>query len=110
MQLEGADIVLGVEMQSTGEVACFGKVFMMHVESLRRPGFNLPVRGRVLITAGGPSNKETSSTCKKDWKYGYSIMPQNTPQILWKVSAFIQLKGIQNKRTSQKTQHFRIAI
>ncbi|MGN6629249.1 MAG: carbamoyl-phosphate synthase (glutamine-hydrolyzing) large subunit, partial [Candidatus Nitrosocosmicus sp.] len=27
MQLEGADIVLGVEMQSTGEVACFGNTF-----------------------------------------------------------------------------------
>ena len=28
MQLEGADIVLGVEMQSTGEVACFGTYFL----------------------------------------------------------------------------------
>ena len=27
MQLEGADIVLSVEMQSTGEVACFGNSF-----------------------------------------------------------------------------------
>ena len=27
MQLEGADIVLSVEMQSTGEVACFGESF-----------------------------------------------------------------------------------
>ncbi|MGB9125215.1 MAG: carbamoyl-phosphate synthase (glutamine-hydrolyzing) large subunit, partial [Nitrosotalea sp.] len=27
MQLEGADVVLGVEMQSTGEAACFGESF-----------------------------------------------------------------------------------
>ena len=27
MQLEGSDIVLGVEMQSTGEVACHGNSF-----------------------------------------------------------------------------------
>ena len=27
MQLDGADIALGVEMQSTGEAACFGNSF-----------------------------------------------------------------------------------
>jgi carbamoyl-phosphate synthase large subunit len=27
MQLDGADIVLGVEMQSTGEAACFGDLY-----------------------------------------------------------------------------------
>ena len=27
MQLDGTDIVLGVEMQSTGEAACFGTSF-----------------------------------------------------------------------------------
>ena len=59
MQLEGADIVLGVEMQSTGEVACFGSSFHDALsKAYIAAGFNLPLSGRVLITVGGPSNKE----------------------------------------------------
>ena len=76
MQLEGADIVLGVEMQSTGEVACFGKSFHDALsKAYIAAGFNLPLRGRVLITAGGPSNKERLlPLARKVGNMGYSIM------------------------------------
>jgi carbamoyl-phosphate synthase large subunit len=76
MQLEGADIVLGVEMQSTGEVACFGQSFHDALsKAYIAAGFNLPVRGRVLITAGGPSNKERLlPLARKIGNMGYSIM------------------------------------
>ena len=59
MQLEGADIVLGVEMQSTGEAACFGDSFYDALsKGLISVGYNLPMKGAALITIGGQENKE----------------------------------------------------
>ncbi len=59
MQLEGADMVLGVEMQSTGEVACFGTSFYDALsKGLISAGYTLPEKGTVLITIGGSENKE----------------------------------------------------
>ncbi|MDF2737449.1 MAG: carB [Nitrososphaeraceae archaeon] len=59
MQLEGADIVLGVEMQSTGEVACFGTSFYDSLsKSYIAAGYSLPLNGSSLITIGGQKNKE----------------------------------------------------
>ncbi len=59
MQLEGADIVLGVEMQSTGEVACFGDTFYDALsKSYIAAGYSLPKSGSALITVGGVENKE----------------------------------------------------
>ena len=59
MQLDGADIVLGVEMQSTGEAACFGNSFYDALsKALTSVGYNLPKSGAALITIGGAENKE----------------------------------------------------
>jgi len=59
MQLEGADIVLGVEMQSTGEAACFGNSFYDALsKGLESVGFTLPKKGTALVTIGGEENKE----------------------------------------------------
>jgi carbamoyl-phosphate synthase large subunit len=59
MQLEGADIVLGVEMQSTGEVACFGETFYDALsKAYEAAGYSLPISGSALITVGGQRNKE----------------------------------------------------
>lgn len=59
MQLEGSDIVLGVEMQSTGEVACFGGSFYDALsKAYMAAGYSLPVDGSALITVGGQKNKE----------------------------------------------------
>lgn len=59
MQLEGADIVLGVEMHSTGEVACFGTSFYDSLsKSYIAAGYSLPLNGYCLITIGGQKNKE----------------------------------------------------
>jgi carbamoyl-phosphate synthase large subunit len=59
MQLEGADIMLGVEMQSTGEVACFGNTFYDALsKSYLAAGYSLPTTGSALITIGGLRNKE----------------------------------------------------
>jgi carbamoyl-phosphate synthase large subunit len=59
MQLEGADIVLSVEMQSTGEVACFGNSFYDALsKAYIAAGYSLPSSGSALITVGGQKNKE----------------------------------------------------
>jgi len=59
MQLEGADIILGVEMQSTGEAACFGDSFYDALsKGLTSVGYSLPKEGTALITVGGAENKE----------------------------------------------------
>ena len=59
MQLDGADIALGVEMQSTGEAACFGDSFYDALsKGLTSVGYNLPKTGTALVTVGGSTNKE----------------------------------------------------
>ncbi|MCH6585955.1 MAG: carbamoyl-phosphate synthase (glutamine-hydrolyzing) large subunit [Thaumarchaeota archaeon] len=59
MQLQGADIALGVEMQSTGEAACFGTSFHDALaKGLISVGYNLPVKGTALVTVGGDQNKQ----------------------------------------------------
>jgi len=60
MRLSGADSVLGVEMLSTGEVACLGKNFVDALsKALQSAGFKLPpTGGSVLITVGGKELKK----------------------------------------------------
>jgi carbamoyl-phosphate synthase large subunit len=55
MRLSGADPVLGVEMLSTGEVACLGENFSdAFSKALQSAEFTIPPRdGSVLITVGG---------------------------------------------------------
>lgn len=58
MQLEGADLTLGVEMHSTGEAACFGESFYDALtKGLTAVGYNLPSSGTALVTVGGVKNK-----------------------------------------------------
>jgi carbamoyl-phosphate synthase large subunit len=60
LQLTGSDPLLGVEMQSTGEVACFGPTFSdALVKALVATGVRLvPKRGTAFLSVGGPRLKE----------------------------------------------------
>ena len=60
MRLSGADPVLGVEMLSTGEVACLGENFTDALsKALQSAEFKMPPQGgSVLITVGGKELKE----------------------------------------------------
>ncbi len=60
LQLAGSDPLLGVEMQSTGEVACFGPTFSdALVKALVATGVRLvPRRGTAFLSVGGPRLKE----------------------------------------------------
>ena len=59
-QVTGADPVLGVEMQSTGEVACFGPTFAdALVKALISTGVKLaPANGSAFLSVGGRELKE----------------------------------------------------
>ena len=76
MQLEGADIALGVEMQSTGEAACFGNSFYDALsKGLTSVGYNLPSTGTALVTVGGSQNKERLvSSIAKLKQLGFKIL------------------------------------
>ncbi|MFH1218253.1 MAG: carbamoyl-phosphate synthase (glutamine-hydrolyzing) large subunit [Candidatus Peregrinibacteria bacterium] len=56
-RLKGADPVLGVEMASTGEVACFGDdLYEAFLKSMISVGFELPKKG-ILFSVGGVEAK-----------------------------------------------------
>ncbi len=76
MQLDGADITLGVEMQSTGEAACFGTSFYDALaKGLISVGYNLPDKGTALVTVGGSQNKEKLVTTIAKLKHlGFKIL------------------------------------
>ena len=76
MQLEGADLTLGVEMHSTGEAACFGESFYDALtKGLTAVGYNLPSSGTALVTVGGVKNKERLlPTVKQLQNLGFNIL------------------------------------
>jgi len=59
-RLQGADPTLGVEMVSTGEVACFGQdIHEAFLLAMMSAGFKIPKRKRVLFTIGPMHEKMT---------------------------------------------------
>merc|ERR1719322_770973 len=56
-RLNGADVMLGVEMASTGEVACFGQTrYDAYLKALMSTGFRLPKSG-ILLSIGSYKHK-----------------------------------------------------
>ncbi len=75
MQLEGADPLLGVEMQSTGEVACFGENFFdAYCKALGSSGFKIPREGSVFVSVGGTElKKRILNAVRKLSEMGFKI-------------------------------------
>ncbi|KKU77996.1 MAG: Carbamoyl-phosphate synthase, large subunit, partial [Candidatus Peregrinibacteria bacterium GW2011_GWA2_47_7] len=73
-RLKGADPVLGVEMASTGEVACFGKdLYEALLKAMISTGFVMPKKN-VLLTIGRFENKvEFLPSAKKLGQLGYNL-------------------------------------
>ncbi|XP_024870191.1 CAD protein [Temnothorax curvispinosus] len=56
-RLKGADVTLGVEMVSTGEVACFGENrYEAYLKGMMSTGFHIPQRG-ILLSVGSFKHK-----------------------------------------------------
>ena len=76
MRLSGADPVLGVEMLSTGEVACLGDTFAdAFSKALQSAEFRIPsMGGSVLITVGGNEPKRRAVVLAKAFEeMGFQI-------------------------------------
>jgi carbamoyl-phosphate synthase large subunit len=76
-RLKGADPVLGVEMSSTGEVACFGETFEeAFLKSIISVGFVLPSPGsKILATVGNLKDKvHFIPVAKKLTSLGFSFV------------------------------------
>ena len=75
MRLDGADPILGVEMASTGEVACFGKKFSdAFLKSLMSSQLKIPFKdSSVLITVPDEYKPKIVNTAKKLADLGFKI-------------------------------------
>ncbi|KAK3318452.1 hypothetical protein B0H66DRAFT_557297 [Apodospora peruviana] len=73
-RLSGADPVLGVEMASTGEVACFGSdKYEAYLKALLSTGFKIP-KSNILLSIGSyKDKKEMLPSVAKLQKLGYKL-------------------------------------
>ncbi|KAI1119453.1 pyrABCN [Nemania sp. NC0429] len=73
-RLSGADPVLGVEMASTGEVACFGRdKYEAYLKALMSTGFKIP-KSNILLSIGSYKEKrEMLPSVKRLQKLGYKL-------------------------------------
>ena len=72
-RLQDADMKLGVEMVSTGEVACYGaNQYQAYLKALRSSGFQMPIPGqsKILISVG-------SFRFKEEFKESVKLLSQN---------------------------------
>ena len=99
LQLTGSDPLLGVEMQSTGEVACFGPTFSdALVKALVATGVKLvPRRGNAFLSVGGPALKEQLlPTAQRLRALGLGISATEDTQ------AFLTERGVRGVRVLHK--------
>ncbi len=92
-RLKGADPVLGVEMASTGEVACFGEdLYEALLKSMISVGFALPKKG-ILFSVGGMEAKvDILSAAQKFAGMGFKIFATEG------TADFLNQNGIETKK------------
>ncbi|KEF52969.1 protein pyrABCN [Exophiala aquamarina CBS 119918] len=73
-RLSGADPVLGVEMASTGEVACFGRDrYEAYIKATISTGFKLPEKNILLSIGSFKDKMEILSSVRKLHQLGYNL-------------------------------------
>jgi carbamoyl-phosphate synthase/aspartate carbamoyltransferase len=73
-RLSGADPVLGVEMASTGEVACFGKdKYQAYLKALLATGFALPKKNILFSIGSYKEKQELLPAVRKLHEMGYNL-------------------------------------
>ncbi|MCX6734708.1 MAG: carbamoyl-phosphate synthase (glutamine-hydrolyzing) large subunit [Candidatus Peregrinibacteria bacterium] len=73
-RLKGADPVLGVEMASTGEVACFGEdLYEALLKSMISVGFELPKKGILFSVGGVEAKADILPAAQKFAEMGFKI-------------------------------------
>ncbi len=73
-RLEDADPVTGVEMVSTGEVACFAETFEdAFIKALQASNFEIPMKGDAILISMGQSRREIIPYAGMLHRSGYRI-------------------------------------
>ena len=73
-RLDGADFKLGVEMASTGEVACFGEnKYEAYLKALVSTGFKLPAKSILLTVGSFKAKNEMLASVRLLEKMGYEL-------------------------------------
>jgi carbamoyl-phosphate synthase/aspartate carbamoyltransferase len=73
-RLSGADPVLGVEMASTGEVACFGRTkYEAYIKGLIATGFKLPNKNILLSIGSYKDKQEMIPSIQSLHKMGFNL-------------------------------------
>ena len=107
-RLSGADPVLGVEMASTGEVACFGRdKYEAYMKALMSTGFRLP-KQNILLSIGSFRHKvEMLPSITKLHKMGYKIFATSgTASYLKEHDIHVQyLEILSNEQENQKSKY-----
>merc|ERR1719320_481956 len=91
-RLNGADVMLGVEMASTGEVACFGQTrYEAYIKALLSTGFKLPNKD-ILISIGSYKHKHeflpaVRSVHKSSAQHRFQAAQQGHTHFNWLVQA-----------------------
>lgn len=111
-RLSGADPVLGVEMASTGEVACFGRdKYEAYLKALMSTGFKIPKKNILLSIGSYKDKKELLPSVEKLARIGYSLFATaGTADYLQEHNIpvqFLETLGKEEDRTSEYslTQH-----
>jgi carbamoyl-phosphate synthase large subunit len=110
MRLEGADPVLGVEMVSTGEVACLGENFdEAFLKALQAAEFEIPLNGgNVLISVGGKELKNKLLPIAKDFSdMGYRIYATEHTAEAFTQSGLENVETVYKMRESQRKPNIR---
>lgn len=117
-RLSGADPVLGVEMASTGEVACFGRdKYEAYIKALISTGFRLPNKN-ILLSIGSYKDKlEMLPSIEKLHRLGYNLFATaGTADYLQehglpvKYLEILRNEGAQQKSEYSLTQHLANAL
>jgi carbamoyl-phosphate synthase large subunit len=101
MRLEGVDPVTGVEMVSTGEVACFGKTFEEAlIKALIASGLQIPKENEEILISSGENKEKIIPIAKKLSKKFKIFATEHTHQELLKhgINCEVLHKVSENKK------------
>ncbi|KAL8830680.1 MAG: hypothetical protein Q9170_005633 [Blastenia crenularia] len=107
-RLSGADPVLGVEMASTGEVACFGRdKYEAYIKALVSTGFKLP-KQNILLSIGSLKDKyELLPSIHKLYQLGYKFFATaGTADFLREEKIPVKfLESLSSEQENQKSEY-----
>ncbi|KAG0048200.1 hypothetical protein BGZ83_006804 [Gryganskiella cystojenkinii] len=107
-RLSGADPILGVEMASTGEVACFGKdKYEAYIKALVSTGFTLPKKNVLLSIGSFKEKQEMLPAVKRLRSLGYNLFATaGTADFMSEHGVPVKyLEALEDENESQKSEY-----